>query len=129
MFAPRTILSALALAAAVNAIPTSVDQTSVVPTSVVPASAAVPTAASTPAPANLHPHSFEVYDPPITSPRAGDVWTAGQNQTVTWDVSKIGSDGHNTTASLLLGHREPGTLNEYLDISAYLGLPTYIMQC
>ena len=113
MFAPRTVLSALALAAAASAFPTSVD-----PSSVVPASAAVPTGTAAPTPAGLHPHSFEVYDPPITAPHAGDVWTSGQNQTVTWDVSRIGDDGHNTTARLLLGHKDPESLSEYLDISA-----------
>lgn len=110
MFAPRTFISALALAAAATAFPTSVD-----PSSVVPASAAVPTPAA-PAPTNLKPHSFEVYDPPITKPQAGDVWTSGSNQTVKWDVSRIGDDGHNTTARLLLGHKDPGSLTEYLDI-------------
>ncbi|KAF8519175.1 hypothetical protein JB92DRAFT_2899680 [Gautieria morchelliformis] len=31
----------------------------------------------------------EVFDPPITFPKAGDVFTAGQTITVTWDTSSI----------------------------------------
>ncbi|KIP06221.1 hypothetical protein PHLGIDRAFT_46693, partial [Phlebiopsis gigantea 11061_1 CR5-6] len=64
----------------------------------------------------MHPNVFEVYDPAITSPKQGDVWTAGAQQTVTWDASQIGADGKNTTAMLLLGHQMPGDLSEYLDL-------------
>ncbi|EKM51855.1 uncharacterized protein PHACADRAFT_262236 [Phanerochaete carnosa HHB-10118-sp] len=111
MFVPRTVISALAFAMMASTFPTSVDTSSVVPTST-----AVPTASGATTPAGIHPHSFEVYDPPITQPTADTVWTTGSSQTVKWDISKIGSDGSNTTASLLLGHKDPGSSNEFLDI-------------
>lgn len=107
MFTPRVgaLLSALTLALSAAAVPTAV----------VSPSAAVPsTTAAAPA---VHPNVFEVYDPAITSPKQGDVWTAGAQQTVTWDASQIGADGKNTTAMLLLGHQMPGDLSEYLDLS------------
>ena len=106
MFTPRvsTLVSALALAAAASAIPAAV----------VTSAPAVPT--STDAPSNLHPNVFQVYDPPITAPRAGDVWPVKSSQTVKWDVTRIGDDGLNSTARLLLGHVEPSTGAEYLDI-------------
>lgn len=108
MIAPRvgTLISALALVVAAAAVPTHA-----VPT-------AVPTTAD--APAKLHPNVFEVYDPPITAPAAGDVWSSGSQQTVKWDASKIGADGQNTTARLLLGHQDPSDLSEYLDLSTFL---------
>ncbi|KAJ7579207.1 hypothetical protein C8J56DRAFT_339443 [Mycena floridula] len=32
-------------------------------------------------------NSRDVFVPPVLTPKQGDVWTVGQNQTVTWDVS------------------------------------------
>lgn len=108
MFTPRvsTLVSALALAAAASAIPAAVTSAPAVTT-------------STDAPANLHPNVFQVYDPPITAPHAGDVWPVKSSQTVKWDVTRIGDDGLNSTARLLLGHVEPSTGAEYLDIRTY----------
>ena len=97
----RILVSALALVATASAAPSTVLTRAV-------------------APANFdRPNVLTVYDPPITAPAAGDVWTAGTNQTVKWDASRIGADGQNTTARLLLGHRDAGTENEYLDISKF----------
>lgn len=36
---------------------------------------------------NVSGAALDVFVPPITSPKAGDVWTSGQTQLVTWYVS------------------------------------------
>lgn len=57
-------------------------------------------------------------NPRITSPKAGDVWTVGSVQTISWDTTGI-PDGQTSTA--LLGFID--VLNplggENLDFSAY----------
>jgi len=44
------------------------------------------------------------WNPPITTPREGDVWTAGSPQNVTWDTSNIPPSAVNKTGMLLLGY-------------------------
>jgi len=55
------------------------------------------------------------WNPPITTPRAGDVWTAGSSQNVTWDTSKIPPSAENNTGILLLGYYDESE-GENLDI-------------
>ncbi|KAH9859136.1 hypothetical protein C2E23DRAFT_718259 [Lenzites betulinus] len=43
-----------------------------------------------------------IVDPPITSPKAGDVWTVGSTQLITWDTSNI-VDPTDVTGEILLG--------------------------
>ncbi|KDN52331.1 hypothetical protein K437DRAFT_243795 [Tilletiaria anomala UBC 951] len=56
-----------------------------------------------------------VYNPHITSPAGGEVWTAGSQQTVTWDTSDLPAELEHATSMLKLGF-EPadgsGGLNE-----------------
>lgn len=44
------------------------------------------------------------WNPPITTPREGDVWTVGSPQNVTWDTSQIPPSAVNKTGILLLGY-------------------------
>ncbi|KAH9892700.1 hypothetical protein C8Q73DRAFT_69041 [Cubamyces lactineus] len=56
-----------------------------------------------------------VFSPPITSPKAGDVWTAGTTQIVTWDTTNIPPANANQTGLILLGYIEDGSEDEHLD--------------
>ncbi|KAI0630073.1 hypothetical protein C8Q77DRAFT_1064323 [Trametes polyzona] len=56
----------------------------------------------------------DVVNPPITSPKAGDVWTVGTEQTVSWDTSSI-VNPTDETGLLLLGFLEGNSTNEHLD--------------
>ena len=56
-----------------------------------------------------------VVSPPITSPRAGDMWPVGSSQIVTWDTSSIPQSGKNNTGTIVLGYND-GTGSENLDI-------------
>ncbi|KAI0335091.1 hypothetical protein GY45DRAFT_1367109 [Cubamyces sp. BRFM 1775] len=56
------------------------------------------------------------FSPPITSPKAGDVWTSGTTQTVTWDTTNIPAANANQTGLILLGYIEDGSDDEHLDI-------------
>ncbi|KAJ8473412.1 hypothetical protein ONZ51_g7890 [Trametes cubensis] len=57
-----------------------------------------------------------VFSPPITSPKAGDVWPAGTTQVVTWDTTNIPPANANQTGLILLGYIEDGSEDEHLDI-------------
>ncbi|KZT09363.1 uncharacterized protein LAESUDRAFT_723106 [Laetiporus sulphureus 93-53] len=46
----------------------------------------------------------DVADPPITSPDANTVWTAGENVTVTWNTSSIPSSVTNSQGKVVLGY-------------------------
>ncbi|KAF8519173.1 hypothetical protein JB92DRAFT_2899627 [Gautieria morchelliformis] len=56
----------------------------------------------------------DVFDPPITSPKAGDVFTAGQTITVTWDTSSIPA-GTPNEGELVLGRLEANSENLDID--------------
>ncbi|EJF63332.1 hypothetical protein DICSQDRAFT_55831 [Dichomitus squalens LYAD-421 SS1] len=58
----------------------------------------------------------DVFSPPVTSPTAGEVWTVGSVQTVTWDTSSIPAANQNQTGLILLGFVEDGSTDEHLDI-------------
>ncbi|KAI0695995.1 hypothetical protein BC835DRAFT_1272477 [Cytidiella melzeri] len=96
MFGARflTVVSAILLATAANAAPGVVART-------------------------VKPVEFEVFAPPVTEPTTGTVWSAGQVQTVTWDISGLDDAGKNTTGFLLLGYTIPGDTsgNEHLNIT------------
>lgn len=56
--------------------------------------------------------STVIVRPPITAPKAGDVWTIGSQQLVTWDTSSI-VEPTKETGLILLGTLKDG--NEVLD--------------
>jgi len=56
------------------------------------------------------------WNPPITAPQAGDVWTVGSTQLVTWDTSQIPPHAASNTGTLLLGYFDGHTRNENLDV-------------
>ena len=56
-----------------------------------------------------------VFDPPITAPTAGQIWTIGSTQTVTWDTTNIPEGSLNQTGLILLGFIEDGSDDEHLD--------------
>ena len=64
------------------------------------------------------------WNPPITAPRAGDVWTVGSTQKVTWDTSKIPPSAENNTGILLLGYYDESE-SENLD----MGKPVHPILC
>ena len=57
------------------------------------------------------------WNPPITAPKAGDIWTVGSTQTVTWDTKKIPPSAANRNGTLLLGYFDGPAEHENLDIS------------
>ncbi|KAH8825174.1 hypothetical protein DL96DRAFT_1612175 [Flagelloscypha sp. PMI_526] len=59
-----------------------------------------------------------VFDPPVTKPSKGTVWTVGQKQTVTWDTSVLPEDSKaaKPTGNLILGYILDGQVNLHLDI-------------
>ncbi len=62
----------------------------------------------------------EVFSPTITAPHAGDQWTVGSIQTITWDTSSIPSANQNQSGLILLGYIEDGQIDEHLDIGTCL---------
>ena len=54
----------------------------------------------------------------ITAAVAGDAWTVGSVQTVTWETKDIPPEVMNETGLILLGYIEEGSTNEHLDIRA-----------
>jgi len=58
--------------------------------------------------------------PPITSPVAGQVWTIGSQQTVTWETDFIPSFADSQTGILDLGTIDPSTGNENLNTTDHL---------
>ena len=56
-----------------------------------------------------------VWNPPITAPRAGDVWTVGSTQLVTWDTHAIPPSAKDKTGTLLLGYFDDDRHGENLD--------------
>ena len=57
-----------------------------------------------------------VWNPPITAPQAGDVWTVGSTQLVTWDTDQIPPSAADDTDTLLLGYFDDHGEGENLDI-------------
>ena len=66
----------------------------------------------------VKPVSNLVYSPEITSPKAGDSWTTGSTQTVTWDTADLPADVQHYVGKLELGHPSAGS--EHLDIGTLL---------
>jgi hypothetical protein len=75
-------------------------------------------------PALLFLHSFVyaspvvgqgVWNPPITTPREGDVWTIGSTQLVTWSTDTIPPSAANNIGTLLLGYFDGDDRDENLD--------------
>ncbi|KAL5501699.1 hypothetical protein ACEPAH_8959 [Sanghuangporus vaninii] len=56
-----------------------------------------------------------VYNPLITYPTAGVVWTVGETKTVTWKADEIPEELKNSTGTILLGYNEDDSEN--LDIA------------
>ncbi|KAF7985570.1 hypothetical protein HWV62_3843 [Athelia sp. TMB] len=61
--------------------------------------------------APLSPISDMVFNPTITSPKAGDVWTPGQTVTVTWETDNIPTVAQSYTGTLDLGHPDANSMN------------------
>jgi hypothetical protein len=56
-----------------------------------------------------------IWNPPITAPRAGDVWMVGSTQFVTWDTHAIPPSAKSNTGTLLLGYFDGDDHAENLD--------------
>ena len=52
-----------------------------------------------------------VFNPMITSPKAGDDWQVGSTQTITWDTSMIPAGHENDSGMILLGYNEDDSEN------------------
>ncbi|KAG6889885.1 hypothetical protein C0995_013860 [Termitomyces sp. Mi166 len=63
----------------------------------------------------INTQSLIVFNPSITSPKAGVVWVPGTPHNVTWDTSDIPDKRRGTTGLILLGYN--GTDSENLDIA------------
>ncbi|KAL1948362.1 hypothetical protein VTO73DRAFT_12437 [Trametes versicolor] len=59
-----------------------------------------------------------VVRPPITAPKAGDVWTVGTTQTITWNTTEIPASAGNPIGGVLLGYLEDG--QQHLDTESPL---------
>jgi len=57
-----------------------------------------------------------VVAPPVTAPKAGDVWNVGDEQLVQWDTSKIPDEAKSYTGTIVLGYYEgDDDTDEHLD--------------
>ena len=70
--------------------------------------------------------SLGVWNPPITAPSAGDVWTVGSTQLVTWDTGEIPHSSMDNTGTLLLGYFDGDTHGENLDTCQLDGVSSFI---
>ena len=57
-----------------------------------------------------------VFNPMITSPEEGDVWTVGETKEITWKTDDIPEEEKESTGTILLGYVEDDSANEHLDI-------------
>ncbi|KAJ6517514.1 hypothetical protein C8R47DRAFT_1087494 [Mycena vitilis] len=46
--------------------------------------------------------SRNIFDPPVLTPTAGEVWTVGSQQNVTWDISDPPANITNTVGTIIL---------------------------
>ena len=67
-----------------------------------------------------------VWNPPITAPEAGDVWTVGSTQLVTWDTDEIPPSAIDNTGTLLLGYFDPDGEGENLDTCQLDGVLSFV---
>jgi len=56
-----------------------------------------------------------VVNPPVTSPKAGDLWTVGAAELVKWDTSGIPDQAKDYTGSIVLGFDDGFSSSENLD--------------
>ena len=56
------------------------------------------------------------WSPPVTAPKAGDVWTVRSTQLVTWNTNEIPPSAANNTGTLLLGYFGGYKEGENLDV-------------
>ncbi|KAH7908834.1 hypothetical protein BJ138DRAFT_308627 [Hygrophoropsis aurantiaca] len=70
--------------------------------------------------APIQPVELLVFSPTLTSPKAGDMWTAGQKYNVTWETDNIPDEKKNSTGMILLGYNYNNSEN--LDIKHPLGV-------
>jgi len=59
------------------------------------------------------------WTPPVTAPKARDVWTVGSTQLVSWNTDEIPPSAANNTGTLLLGYFEGYKQGENLDIGQW----------
>ncbi|KAJ7781763.1 hypothetical protein DFH07DRAFT_728634 [Mycena maculata] len=63
------------------------------------------------------PHSRRgVYSPPIVKPDSSTKWARGAEVDVTWSTSNAPASITNRNGTILLGHLEPGSPGEHLDL-------------
>ncbi|CDO69843.1 hypothetical protein BN946_scf184884.g2 [Trametes cinnabarina] len=79
--------------------------------------AAATAVSAAPAAVFSKPKTDIVFRPHITSPKAGDVWPIGSNQTVTWDTSDIPEEARNQTGLILLGYLVGDDTDEHLGVN------------
>jgi hypothetical protein len=65
----------------------------------------------------VKPISNLAYSPKITSPKIGDSWPAGSEQTVTWDTAHLPAEVQNYKGKLELGH--PTAVSENLNTGTW----------
>jgi len=73
---------------------------------------AVSTTTATPVDARA---ALIVVTPPVTSPKAGDIWTIGTGQLVEWDTSDIPDEAKDYTGTIVLGFDDGFSSSENLD--------------
>jgi len=56
------------------------------------------------------------WSPPVTAPKAGDIWTVRSTQLVSWNTDEIPPSSANNTGTLLLGYFDGYEGGENLDI-------------
>lgn len=77
--------------------------------------------------APIQPNEDIVWNPEITSPKAGDSWAVGSTQTVTWATSNLPSQLQNATGVLDLAH--PDANSENLDFGKIALLLSLCLRC
>lgn len=65
-----------------------------------------------------------VWTPPVTAPKAGDVWTVGSTQLVSWKSDEIPPSAANNTGTLFLGYFDGYREGENLDIGQPNDVPS-----
>lgn len=61
-----------------------------------------------------------VFNPMITSPKAGDVWATQSVQTITWQTDMIPVEERNSTGTILLGWVNATSQDEHLNVGECL---------
>lgn len=71
----------------------------------------------------IQPNKDIVWNPKITSPKAGDSWAVGSTQTVTWETGDIPEQLKQSNGTVDLAH--PDAMSENLDYGQFCCLLSY----